>query len=202
MDASRVATLAVRIFALFIVFQGVRQGLFLVDTVIGGPLLDRFLIGPIFTTVVLFALAWMVWENAQRIAVRALGAPIETEPPIESGSNLVDVSLSALGAHAIAFTIIGVYVATQGLVRTFEAVSVLVIALTSDPEVSDFGSVIFDGPGPTEAWPRVATGVFQARGRALSRTAELVELAEFFRRNWWAGTWRAPRSSGRDRRCC
>lgn len=203
MTEHRIATLAMRIFGLFIIFRGLSVVLQLIEIFARSRSLS-FLVGSgLVSSLVMIALGVVVWHRAEWLATRAL--PVGEEQT--SGRDAERPALTMRTVLVVAFVILGVYLLTIAVSHTttaagfwFEAGRIEEAGSIETPGTeTSVGTVQFTQDMESTYRQQAREEAYTAAGFGIGGIILLLGargLGTFFTRSWWAGDDDGP--SGED----
>ena len=187
MSGRRVAVLAVRVLALFLAFESLRNLLRGFEYIIGigdRELRQVLLSGQVSSVLIILIAAW-VWTRADSLAARILDAPRQTNEQIDlaAAEDEISANLSGLDAHAIAFSVLGLFLVVQAAFQASLAVGQWIESLQQ--RATETGGDLVAFPLVEYRTTALSAGVYLVVGLLLTIGART--LAAFIRRKWWAG---------------
>ena len=185
MTERRIAMLAIRMFGLFVAFEGLHD--LLRGAEFAAPRgLDALTSSGLISAVLLIAVGAVIWMNADDIAARALDETVEPEAGEDAAPTPpVRVNLSALNLNSIAFSVLGIYLIAQALVAGSNALGLWIQALRP-PTATNADAVGFTDFSFGEARTRAVTAAaYLVAGLILALGAR--GLAAMFKNVWWKG---------------
>ncbi len=179
MTARAVAVLAMRLLALFVVVRGLHGALSAFEHLLLNVEVRTLLTFGVLSNAVQIAIGGLIWLVAEPLAVRAL--PEASPDADRSDQDEPTLNVSALDLHAIAFSVLGLYLFAQGLFLAGSSIGSLLQLRGTEDTAFGFGEP-FLTQMKTQALAALAFGLaglwiaFGARG-----------LAAFLRRMWFEG---------------
>ena len=125
MDIRDVARLTMRVFSLYVAFRGLENIVLFIGA--SGAHINAGESSGLITSLLFIALGVVIWWAAGWLGNRALGSPDETVAEVRR--------TTAVDVHAVAFSVLGLYLVATGVVQVIVAVTLFVQAHTDKAPV-------------------------------------------------------------------
>jgi hypothetical protein len=179
----QIANLVMRVFGLYIGYRGLADVLFSITSLFRAETRSSaFAYGVM--GLVLLAAGVLVWRTADAISARALGTSSD-EPEEDDRRPDALARIGALDIHAIAFTVLGVYLIVTGLERVTGGVGLWIDTTFASHTASGSRADMLAFQGSTARYQIYAAAAYLIAGVILTIGAR--SLAAKFRRMWWTG---------------
>jgi hypothetical protein len=178
----QIANLVMRVFGLYIAYRGLADVLFAIASLIRASSRSAAGVWGV-TGVVLVAVGVFVWRRADDISARALGTNSE-EPEQAESRPPAALRIGALDIHAIAFTVLGVFLLANGFERVAGGTGLWIeTAFASHASASGADMAAFQAS--SARYEIYAAAGYLIAGVILTLGAR--SLAARLRRVWWSG---------------